>query len=39
MKEYSMNIRPVIAFRLARYYISRGLSFTNALTKAWENSK
>jgi hypothetical protein len=34
-----MNIRPVIAFRLARYYIKSGLTFTNAIAKAWENAK
>lgn len=34
-----MNIRPVIAFRLARYYIRSGLTLTNAITKAWENAK
>ena len=34
-----MNIRPVIAYRLARLYMRKGLTFANALTKAWENSK
>lgn len=34
-----MNIRPVIAFRLARYYIKSGLTFKNAFTNAWRNSK
>jgi hypothetical protein len=34
-----MNIRPVIAFRLARYYIRSGFAFTHALQRAWENAK
>jgi len=34
-----MNIRPVIAFRLARYYIKSGLRINLALQRAWENSK
>lgn len=34
-----MNIRPVIAYRLARIYMRKGLTFTNALANAWRNSK
>lgn len=33
-----MNIRPVIAYRLARLYMRKGLTFTNALANAWRNS-
>lgn len=34
-----MNIRPVIAFRLARYYIKSGMAVSYAIQKAWENAK
>jgi hypothetical protein len=34
-----MNIRPVIAYRLACYYIRSGLNINLALQRAWENSK
>lgn len=32
-------IRPVIAYRLARYYIKSGFPIGYALKKAWGNAK
>jgi len=34
-----MNTRPIIAYRLARYYIKSGMNFTRAVKQAWENAK
>lgn len=34
-----MNTRPLIAYRLARYYIKSGLPVGYALKQAWGNSK
>lgn len=33
-----MNTRPIIAYRLARYYIRCGMNFTRAVKQAWRHA-